>query len=121
MSLDQAEAFVAGFRARAGALPLVYGGADYLGHFGGATARPNLAACPLWIAEYSGSPGKLPNPLPGWAAWTLWQYTSGSSGCYAGAIAGITCDQSIFRGNVGDLAAFWGSLRASPAVAAVTS
>jgi lysozyme len=113
MSVDQAEAFVAGFRARANALPLVYGGAGYLGYYGGATNRPNLAACPLWIAEYPARPGKIPGPLAGWAAWALWQYTSGGLGCYAGPVAGLNCDQSIFLGTPAELNSLWGTLRAA--------
>ena len=116
MSLDQGEAWVAGYKARAGATPLIYGGANYLGANGGGTGRPNLAACPLWVAAYPNTPG-APAALTGWGDWALWQYTDGRLGCYAGPVAGLTCDQSIFRGDTNALSALWQSLTAPASVA----
>ena len=120
MSLDQGEAWVAGFRAQVASRPLVYGGANYLGTSGGAHGRPNLAACPLWLAAYPYTNGTVPSPLAGWPAWTLWQYTDGTHGCYAGAAAGLACDQSVFRGDEASLAALWRSLLAAPALEVAT-
>jgi lysozyme len=51
---------------------------------------------PLWLASYSSTP---PAPLPGWTAWTFWQYTS------SGSIPGITgnVDISQFAGTLDQL------------------
>ncbi len=53
---------------------------------------------PLWLASYSSTP---PAPLPGWTAWTFWQYTS------TGTLPGITgnVDISQFAGTMTDLQA----------------
>jgi lysozyme len=110
---DEAEKFVAGFRARTGQTPIVYAG-SYLRERGGAVGRPNLAACPLWVAQY----GYCARTLPGWRDWTLWQFTDGHSGPHAGKVPGIgLCDQSIFRGSQADLAALWTSLNPALAMA----
>lgn len=112
MSLDLGEEWVAGFKARTGRTPMIYSGA-YLRDNGAAAGRPNLASCPLWLAQYATSPVVI----PGWADWTLWQFTDGNLGPYAGTVAGIgRCDQNIFRGTPDDLAAFWTSMTASPTV-----
>jgi lysozyme len=112
MSLDLGEEWVAGFKARTGRTPMIYAGA-YLRDNGAATGRPNLASCPLWLAQYDSSP----EVIPGWADWTLWQFTDGATGPFAGTVAGIgRCDQNIFRGTPNDLAAFWTSMTAAPAV-----
>jgi lysozyme len=110
ITLDDAETFVASFKSTTRANPLVYGASNYLGAQGGANGRPNLAGCPLWIAAYPGGASSGPAPLPGWAAWTLWQYTDGAQGHYNGKVGGLACDQSIFRGTAADLAALWQSL-----------
>jgi lysozyme len=103
---DQAEQWAAGFRDRTGRTPMIYAGA-YLRERGGALHRPSLAACPLWLAQY----GRHPQALPGWPDWTLWQFTDGQLGPYAGAIPGVGhCDQSAFRGTAADLQALWASL-----------
>lgn len=112
MTVDQAEAWVGAFRARTKALPLVYGGANHLGANNGSTGRPNLAACPLWIAEYPNQASTRPGPLPGWSSWTLWQYTTGTGGCYAGPFGGVVSDRSVFLGSQADLADLWKQLLA---------
>jgi lysozyme len=110
MHPDQAEQWAAGLRARTGCTPFIYAGA-YLREHGGATSRPNLASCPLWLAQY----GRHPQPLPGWTSWTLWQFTDGHLGPYAGTVPGIgRCDQSAFRGAPIDLAALWSQLAGTP-------
>jgi lysozyme len=58
MHPDQAEQWAAGLRARTGCTPFIYAGA-YLREHGGATSRPTLASCPLWVAQY----GRHPQPL----------------------------------------------------------
>jgi lysozyme len=113
ISPDEAEKFVAQFRARTGQTPMVYAGA-YLRARGGARGRPNLAACPLWVAQYF----YRAQTLPGWNDWTLWQFTDGHSGPYAGKVAGAgRCDQSVFRGAASDLTALWTSLNPALAMA----
>ena len=63
---------------------------------------------PLWLASYSST---APAPLPGWNAWTFWQYTS------QGTVPGITgnVDVSQFAGTMDDLKV----LANSPSVAGV--
>jgi lysozyme len=119
ISVAQAEAWVQGFTAQTGATPLIYGGADYLGAGGGATGRPGMAGCPLWIANYPEKPGSPPASLPGWADWTLWQYTTGTGGWYAGSVGGVVSDRSIFRGTAQQLlGVFNGLYGAAPAAVA---
>ena len=113
MNPDEAEKFVAAFRTRTGQTPIIYAG-SYLRARGGARGRPNLAACPLWVAQY----GYAAQTLPGWKDWTLWQFTDGHSGPHAGKVGGIgRCDQSVFRGTQPDLAALWTSLNPALAMA----
>jgi lysozyme len=103
MSPAQAEEWVRIFRQRTGRAPLIYAGA-YLREHGGAARHAGLAGCPLWLAEY----GSQAVALPGWPDWTLWQFSDGHAGPYAGPVAGIgRCDQSVFRGTAADLAALW--------------
>jgi lysozyme len=112
MSPDLGETWVEGFKARTGRTPMIYSG-GYLRDHGGGAGRPNLASCPLWLAQYEARPVTI----PGWADWTIWQFTDGSLGPYAGTVAGIgRCDQNIFRGSPDDLAAFWTSMTAAPDV-----
>jgi lysozyme len=112
MSLAQGDAWIAAFKALSNATPLVYGGSNYLG--AGSQSHANLTACPLWIAAYPRA-ATIPAPLSGWADWTFWQYTDGKQGAYAGPIAGLACDQSVFRGSLTDLTTAWSSwLAATP-------
>jgi lysozyme len=106
MHADQAEKWAAVLRKRTGRTPIVYAGA-YLRERGGALHRPNLAACPLWLAQH----GRYLQALPGWPDRTLWQFTDGHLGPYAGPIPGVGhCDQSAFRGTAADLQALWARL-----------
>lgn len=61
-----------------------------------------LAARPLWLAAYTAQP-RVPPP---WAAWTFWQYSSGScnGGCAVTGVEG-SVDQDLFAGTVAQLAA----------------
>jgi lysozyme len=93
MTPAQGESWVTLFAAKAGRSPMVYAG-GYLRDLGGATGRPNLASCPLWLAQYAASP----ETLPGWASWTLWQFTDGTHGPYSGAVDGVgRCDQDAYN------------------------
>jgi len=116
ITVDQADAWVASFKASTGTNPLIYGGNGYLGPNGGANGRPNLGGCKLWISEYPTRAINDPGSLPGWPDWTLWQYTDGKLGIYNGKVGGLACDQSIFRGTAADLAALWQSLVAQAPV-----
>jgi lysozyme len=105
MSPDLGEAWVAEFVRRTGKTPVLYAG-GYLRDLGGARNRPALAGCPLWVAAYTNNPAVL----PGWADWTLWQFTGDGKGPHAGEVPGLGyCDQSIFRGDIDAFSAFWGN------------
>jgi lysozyme len=56
-----------------------------------------LVEHPVWIAHYTLAP--KPAVPPGWAKWTLWQYTD------SGRVAGITSnvDKNRFNGSLGEL------------------
>jgi lysozyme len=113
ISPAQGDAWVEGFKARTGRTPIVYAGA-YLRDSGGVAALPNLQACPLWLAQYS----TAPVTIPGWADWTLWQFTDGTHGPFTDSIPGIGhCDQDLFRGSAADLAALWAELAPPGAIA----
>jgi lysozyme len=80
---------------------VIYAG-GWLRGKGGATQ--NMKTSPLWLAAN----GTGPQTIPTWADWTMWQYTDGTTGPYAGTIPGIgACDQSIFKGTQADLDALW--------------
>jgi lysozyme len=103
ISPDQGEAWVLEFRGRTNRGPLLYAG-GFLRDRGGATGRVNLQSCPLWLADYETSP----HPIPGCPAWSLWQFTDGSLGPYAGKVPGVgRCDQNVFNGDAVALDAFW--------------
>jgi lysozyme len=113
ITIDQAEAWVAAFKAKTGAKPLIYGGNDYLGANGGANGRPNLAACKLWVSRYPTVLSARPETIQGWADWTFWQYADGKIDCaYNAALAGVKSDRSVFRGTQDDLATLWKGLLA---------
>jgi lysozyme len=95
MSPSQGDAWVGEFTERTRHTPLIYGG-GYLRDHGGAVGHPHLANCPLWLAEY----GDAPRVLPGWQAWTMWQFTDGKIGPYARQVQGIgRCDQNVYNGD----------------------
>lgn len=106
MTPDLAESWVTTFKAQTGLTPLIYAG-DYLRGLGGANGRSAMASCPLWVASYTTSP----IALPGWNAWTLWQFTDGSHGPYAGKVAGVgACDQDGYNATAPQsLVDFWTS------------
>jgi lysozyme len=110
MTPDQGDAWVAAFRQATGRTPLLYAG-GYLRGLGGASGQPNLAGCPLWLAQY----GETPQVLPGWTEWTLWQFTDGTAGPYAGSVPGVgPCDQDVFQGDAAGFEAFWTKYATAP-------
>jgi lysozyme len=86
-----------------GRAPVVYGGLSLLFPQIGTAAEPTLAACPLWVAEYTSAaePSGLPTQV--WSTWTLWQYTD------SGSVGGVTgdVDRSRFNGTAQELTACW--------------
>jgi len=103
MSPDQGDAWAGEFTERTGQTPLIYGG-GYLREHGGAVGHAHLAKCPLWLAEY----GDTPLVLPGWQSWTIWQFTDGNLGPYAGQVPGIgRCDQNVYNGDRPSFEQFW--------------
>ena len=97
--------FVTAVYHATGVWPLAYGGRY---NFFSAATLGNLAACPLWLAEY----GTNPVCPPGWLNWRFHQYSDGQQGPNPVSIPGIgLVDQSEFAGNQGDLAALFASLK----------
>jgi lysozyme len=86
-----------------GCIPVVYGGADYLGKLG------LDAHCPLMIAAYPpelkrawpGAAARAPQLSP-WGVPAFWQF---ADGCYDLPGAG-PCDSSVWLGDAAGLAAF---------------
>jgi lysozyme len=92
MSLQDAKDFVTHIQAATGIWPGLYGG-SYLKERLGSQADPILQNCWLWLAQY-GPTAVLP---PGWANWTLWQYTDGHIITDPSPILGIgPCDRDYF-------------------------
>lgn len=86
------DAFSDEYRSLTGRWPMVYSTTDWwttcTGNYGGDGHDP------LWIANYNGSPGPLPN---GWSTYTFWQYAD--HGTYPG-------DQDVFNGDHAALVSF---------------
>jgi lysozyme len=70
VSLAKLQIFLNEIKARTGKTPIIYSGHVLKEQLGG-KANPQLARCPLWLAQY-GPEAKLP---PGWTEYFLWQYT----------------------------------------------
>jgi lysozyme len=103
MSLQDARDFVTHIQAVSGIWPGLYGG-SYLKEQLGSQPDPILQNCWLWLAQY-GPTAVLP---PGWANWTLWQYTDGHLVADLNPIAGITpCDRDYFNDTQAVLQAKW--------------
>ncbi|HEX3920108.1 MAG TPA: glycoside hydrolase family 25 protein [Caulobacteraceae bacterium] len=100
MTLEQARAFVGAVHGAVGRRPALYSG-NALKRMLQGRPDPVLASCPLWLAQY-GPIAVLP---PGWASWTLWQYTDGSAGPPAPGIG--HCDRDRFNGDAAALHDFW--------------
>jgi lysozyme len=82
---------------------VVYGGPSVLFAEIGTNTHPTLAACPLWVPEYTSAAEPSAIPPQVWKAWTLWQYTE------SGSVDGVTgdVDRSRFNGTAEELAAWW--------------
>lgn len=92
MTLQGARDFVTRIHEVTGIWPGLYGG-SYLKEQLGSEPDPVLKNCWLWLAQY-GPTAALP---PGWANWTLWQYTDGHILPDPNPISGCTpCDRSYF-------------------------
>ena len=102
MTLEEARSFVTVIFNTIGKWPVLYSGHDLKEMLNG-TPDPVLLNCPLWLAQY-GPAAVLP---PGWANWSLWQYTDGAIN-NPQPVAGIGhCDLNEFGGDGVALAAFW--------------
>jgi lysozyme len=103
MSLQDARDFVTHIQGATGIWPGLYGG-SYLKEQLGSQADPILQNCWLWLAQYGSTP-VLP---PGWANWTLWQYTDGHLVADPNPIPGISpCDRDYFVDTSAVLQAKW--------------
>lgn len=82
-------------RARTGRYPMIYTTVGWWNMCTG--ANPNFSAAnPLFVANYSNTPGPLP---AGWDYQTMWQYAN--SGTYPG-------DQDVFNGSSAQMQSFAG-------------
>jgi lysozyme len=103
MSLQEARDFVTHIQSVTGIWPGLYGG-SYLKEQLGSTPDPILQNCWFWLAQY-GPTAVLP---PGWANWTLWQYTDGHAAPDPNPIAGVTpCDRDYYCDTPATLQAKW--------------
>lgn len=103
MSLQEARDFVTHIQAVTGIWPGLYGG-SYLKEQLGSQTDPILQNCWLWLAQY----GPTPVLPPGWANWTLWQYTDGHIVTDPNPIPGISpCDRDFFIDSQGVLQTKW--------------
>lgn len=85
-------AFANEVHKKAGRYPVIYTTSDWWRTCAGNSA--SLAKSdPIWIANWSSSPGALP---AGWKAWKFWQYSNGNG----------TLDHDMFNGGVAALKNF---------------
>ncbi|HEX9983977.1 MAG TPA: glycoside hydrolase family 25 protein [Thermoanaerobaculia bacterium] len=103
MSLDHLFGWIETVQQATGRPPVVYGGNSLLFPQIGSSVHPTLAACSLWVAQYTSAaqPSGIPSQV--WSTWNLWQYTE------SGSIDGITgsVDRSRFNGTAQQLTAWW--------------
>lgn len=103
MSINEAVEFVTHIHDKVGRWPVLYGGSNLkqaLNH------QPNavLSNCPLWLAQY-GPTAVLP---PGWASWTLWQFSDDNFNKPDVRVPGVSpCDRDRFAGEQATLATDW--------------
>ena len=103
MTVTLAREFVGLIEAATGRLPVIYGG-HWLKENLDAGGDSVLSRCPLWLAQY-GPAAVLP---PGWANYTLWQFTDGSVGREPHLVPGVgKCDRSQFDGSESQLKKQW--------------
>jgi lysozyme len=105
MTLEEARAFVTVIFNTIGKWPVLYSGHDLKDMLNG-TADSVLSNCPLWLAQY-GPAAVLP---PGWANWSMWQYTDGVVDNPASVVGIGHCDRSRFDGDAPALTAFWATV-----------
>jgi lysozyme len=85
----------------------------YPAFFGSDVApRPELAAYPLWIANY-GLELRSPSVPAPWTTWTFWQYSSQGEGL-PGQVSGTRLDLNVFGGTLAELRAMAGIVTVSP-------
>jgi len=103
MTLDHLFGWIETVQAATGRPPIVYGGNSLLFPLIGTNTHPTLAACPLWVAEYTSAsePSGIPSQI--WTTWTLWQYTE------SGSVNGISVavDRERYIGTLEELLASW--------------
>jgi hypothetical protein len=85
--------------AAVGYKPIVYTGAWFADPHGFADV-PELAAYPLWLAEYQTS--HVPTPCAPWTTVSFWQFTDRAN------LAGVSTpvDGNVFNGSVSDLPSY---------------
>lgn len=117
MSTADAARFITSVRARLGRWPVLYMGLSKgRARMRVATQheRETLTRCPLWLAAYGEMPA--PDAVPGWSAWSLWQYTNGVDGPHDrvhfprltdGFLHREKQDRSSFRGTAAELRTWW--------------
>lgn len=103
MTFEQLLDFIETVQKALNRWPVVYGGKSLLFGAVGTTPNATLAACPLWVAEYTSALQPIGIPTQIWPQWTLWQYTE------SGTVAGITTkvDRDRFNGTIDELRAWW--------------
>jgi len=104
MSLDHLFGSIETVQAATGRPPVVYGGNSLLFKLIGTDTHPTLAACPLWVAEYTSAAQPSNIPAQVWSTWTLWQYTE------SGTVPGITgegVDRERYNGTLDELKLKW--------------
>ncbi|MEA2489484.1 MAG: lysozyme [Acidobacteriota bacterium] len=103
MSLDHLFGWIETVQQATGRAPLVYGGNSLLFPQIGSDVHPTLAACPLWVAEYTSAAQPSGVPAQVWKTWTLWQYSE------SGIVNGVSgdVDRSRFNGTAAELTGWW--------------
>lgn len=106
MRLNEAMAFCERIKSKLGRYPVVYG-SDLLKEETGSNFNATLSQCPLWIAQYSETPTKIPAKV--WSnGWTLHQYTDGVNGPKPHSVPGGSgWDRNRYKGTADDLRAAW--------------
>lgn len=103
MSLDHLFGWIETVQQETKRNPIVYGGNSLLFPLIGTSTHPTLAACPLWVAQYTSAaqPSGIPTQI--WPTWTLWQYTE------SGSVNGINVavDRERYNGTLEELQANW--------------
>ena len=113
MNLVEAEQFVLHIFQATKRYPGIYTNTGVLPSQAGKSAI--LTKCWLWLAHWSTQPPQAP---VGWAHWTMWQYTDGTTNPPPHPLPGIgKCDRDIFNGDINGLKRLWGYTAPVPRVA----